>query len=241
MSILIQSQSSFDSTRWSVILAAGQSSDEGRRALEKLCQTYWFPLYACARHQGVNPEDAGDLTQGFFARLITRQDLQSVDSTRGRFRNFLLKSFQNYCKDIRDQQTTLKRGGKSAILSFDALSAEERYRVEPVDFLSPEKLYDALWAHTLINAVKDQLLREYTAIGKRTLAESILPYLAGSATLSHAEVSSLTGLTHAASKMAASRMRKRFRQLLLQEVAATLENPSEAEDEIKALMRALRS
>lgn len=234
-------QSAFASTRWTIVLAAGKGSSEGRQALEKLCRAYWFPLYGCARRQGANPEDARDLTQGFFEKLIEREDLRFAEPTRGRFRNFLIKSFQNYCHDVRAQEQSIKRGGKTSIISFDALSAEERYLIEPVDSFSPEKLYDALWAHTLIDAVKHQLLREYTAIGKRPLAEAILPSLAGNSPHSHADIGNTLGISLAAAKMATSRMRKRFRQLLIQEVAVTLENPEEAEDEIKALIMALRA
>src|SRR5215471_6647935 len=141
----------FTTTHWSVVLAAGQTaSPQSEAALEKLCRTYWYPLYAFARRQGSSPEDSQDLTQGFFARFLEKNYLHQVQRDRGKFRCFLLASLKHFLADERDKARALKRGGGKSLLSLDDDAAEGRYRLEPVDSMDAEKLYQRRWTLTLL-------------------------------------------------------------------------------------------
>src|SRR5437899_6321909 len=141
----------FATTHWSVVLLAGQAdSPQATEALEKLCRTYWYPLYVFVRRQGNSPEDAQDLTQAFFERILEKNYFGQVDRAKGRFRAFLLAALKNFLSDQRDYRDAAKRGGGRRMLSLDAQTAEERYQLEPVDTLTPDKLYERRWAFTLL-------------------------------------------------------------------------------------------
>src|ERR1043166_1148159 len=151
----------FATTHWSVVLAAGKSdASQANEALEKLCRTYWYPIYAYLRRRGRGEQDAQDLAQGFFAQLLERRSIQGVEREKGKFRSFLLASLNYYVADERDRAHAQKRGGGRQILSFDAHEAEERYRLEPVDERSPDKLFERRWAIALLDQVLVRLAEE---------------------------------------------------------------------------------
>src|SRR6266481_2658097 len=152
----------FRSTRWSVVLLSAQSKAPGSQAaLAALCRLYWYPLYAFVRRRGYNPEDAQDLTQGFFFSMLERKSLRQVGRTRGKFRSFLLASLKNYLSDQFDRANSIKRGGHVEFVALDCGGGEERYRDDQIDFLTAEKVFDARWAMTLLNSTMERLQKEY--------------------------------------------------------------------------------
>ncbi|MBI2929644.1 MAG: sigma-70 family RNA polymerase sigma factor [Verrucomicrobia bacterium] len=232
----------FATTHWSVVVAAGQAdSPQAAEALEKLCRAYWYPLYAFVRRRGYGPEDAQDLTQSFFARVLERKDIKHADPQRGRFRTFLLSALSNFLADEWDRAHRLKRGGGQATISFDAVSAEERYRLEPVDRLDAAKLFERRWATTLLERALTRLEQEFRERGQGKLLEALRPFLLGEqAEATYAEIAPRLAMTTAAVKMAASRMRARCRELLREEIQQTVASPQEAEEEYRALVAVLR-
>jgi RNA polymerase sigma-70 factor (ECF subfamily) len=175
-----ESARQFASTRWSVVLAAGDSSVPGaREALERLCGAYWFPLYAFVRRQGHSPHDAQDLTQGFFAWLIESKHLRVADAERGRFRSFLLGMLKNFLSDDRKRAHAQKRGGGRAPISLDAASAEERYDLEPATDLTPDLIFDRRWAWTVIEQTVARLRDEYVAAGRAELFDALRQFQPG--------------------------------------------------------------
>jgi RNA polymerase sigma-70 factor (ECF subfamily) len=233
----------FVTTRWTVILHAGRrSTPQADEALEELCQTYWFPLYAFLRRKGESKEDAEDLVQGFFARLLDRNYLEGVASERGKFRAFLLASFKHYLANERDRAGRQKRGGNVPHLSLDWQAAHTRYNIEPVDQLSPDKLYDRAWAVTVLERVITRLQAESTAEGKSALFAQIKPFLMlGRGATPYAQAADKLKLTESALRVAVHRLRRRYREMLREEVAQTLAEPSQTEEEMRALIEALAS
>lgn len=231
----------FAATRWSVVLAAagGNAATDTRRALEQLVRAYWFPLYAYLRRQGQPPAEAEDLVQGFLARLLEKQDLAGVDRDKGRFRSFLLASLKHFLANEQDKARTLKRGG-GAVVALDALDAEARYAVEPVDSMTPERLFDRRWALAVLDQVLARLRREYADAGREKLFEAIRGCLAvRRGDLSYAELARPLGLTEGSVKVAVHRMRRRYRDLLREEIAQTVDSPEEIEEEITYLLNCL--
>jgi RNA polymerase sigma factor (sigma-70 family) len=233
----------FRSTRWSVVLLSAQSKTPGSQAaLAALCELYWYPLYAFVRRRGHNPEDAQDLTQGFFLHLIGDKVLGQVDPLKGKFRSFLLASIQNYLSKETDRARCLKRGGRAEFVPLDADNVEDRYRLEPTDFLTAEKIFDARWALTLLDEAMSLLSAEYAAEGKMATLEALKPFLQpiDSATLpSYEQVADQLGVSVGAVKMLIHRLRKRYTALLRAEVARTVSDPGEIDQEIHALCDAL--
>jgi DNA-directed RNA polymerase specialized sigma24 family protein len=233
----------FSPTRWSLVSAV-RSGDATRakRALETLCQAYWYPLYAYVRRLGHPHEDAADLTQGFFAQLMERETFTRADPERGRLRSFLLTGMQRFlCDDWRKQQRQ-KRGGGAPLLSIDELAAEDLYSREPANAATPETLYHRRWALTLLERTMLALQADYARQGKALLFETLKPALtedpdAGSA----AKSGGVLGMTAGAVRVAVTRLRARYRQRLLEEVAASMDVQTEADvdEEIAALFRAL--
>ncbi|MSU64329.1 MAG: sigma-70 family RNA polymerase sigma factor [Pedosphaera sp.] len=226
----------FATTHWSVVVAAGQlDSQIAAQALEKLCQTYWYPLYAYARRHGRAPEDAQDLVQGFFAQLLERRSYRERTPGQGRFRSFLLASFNYYIADQRDRERAAKRGGNAPPpLALDALSAEERYRFEPVDRLTPEKIFERRWALTLVDNVLASLEREFS--DRPDLFRHLRPLLfdkSGEASLE--QVATASSMNAGAVRVALHRIRQRCRELFREEVAHTVERAEEIEDELRYL------
>jgi len=233
----------FRSTRWSVVLLSAQSkTSESQAALAALCGLYWYPLYSFVRRRGYNPEDAQDLTQGFFLHLLGHKMLSQVDPLKGKFRSFLLASIQNYLSKETDRARCLKRGGKAEFVPLNADNVEDRYRLEPTDFLTAEKIFDARWALTLLDEAMSLLCAEYAAEGKMETLEALKPFLQpiDSATLpSYEHVADQLGVSVGTVKMLIHRLRKRYTALLRAEVARTVSDPGEVDEEIRALCDAL--
>ncbi len=232
---------SFTTTHWSVVLAARDTdSPEADAALAELCRTYWYPLYAFVRRKGHSPHDAEDLTQAFFARLLEKNYVAQADRERGRFRTYLLAAFTHFLADEWDKARRLKRGGSREIISFDAPSAEERYRLEPMDQLDAAKLYERRWVTTLFDKVLARLGDEFRDSGKGELFDGLKSsLLADDSRLSYAQLGARLGLKEDAVKQAAHRMRRRYRELFREEIAQTVAGPGEVEDELKHLFAVL--
>jgi len=227
----------FTTTHWSVVLAAGGlASSQADLALAELCRTYWYPLYAFVRRKGHSPHDAQDLTQGFFARLLEKNYIADADRERGRFRTFLLAALNHFLSDEWDKAQRLKRGGGREIISFDAISAEERYRLEPLDQLDAAKLYERRWVTTLFEKVLMRLEEEFRESGKTKLFEALKDSLLAQETgSSYAALGARLGLKEDAVKKAVQRMRLRYRELFREEIAQTVAGPSDLEAELKHL------
>jgi DNA-directed RNA polymerase specialized sigma24 family protein len=233
----------FATTHWSVVLAAADvASDDAKAALEKLCRTYWFPLYAYVRHQGHGSEEAKDLTQGFFARLLEKNYLGQVDRRKGKFRSFLLASLRHFLSDERDRANAAKRGGGQSLVSFDAQGAEQRYRLEPVDEVSPDKVFDRRWAVALLEEAQWRLREEYATAGKGELFDALAGGgVATAAEATYAELAARWAMSESAVKSAAHRLRQRYHELVRNEVAHTVANPAELDEEIRYLVSVIGS
>ena len=231
----------FATTRWTVVLrAGGATSDGSAAALEQLCRTYWYPLYSYARRTGLPAHDAEDLTQSFFAYLLEKDTIARADRERGRFRSFLLSAFKNFHANERAHQAAAKRGGGKALVSLDALQAEEHYRHEPRSDLSPERLYDQKWAASLLEQVMQLLRTEYTTLGKGPLFNALRGVIWGGRQEGGYEaLARQLGMSEGAFKVAVHRLRTRFKECLHQEVAQTVATPGEIEDELRHLLTAL--
>ena len=228
---------SFTTTHWSVVLRAGDGdSPQAASALEQLCRTYWYPLYAYVRREGHTPPDAQDLTQEFFARLLARNSLAQVGPQKGKFRSFLLAALRHFLSDQRDRDRAVKRGGGAEVLSLDAQEAEERYRLEPVERLDAEKIYERRWAMTLLERALIRLREESAAAGKAELFERLRSFVAGDSEVTCAEAATELGLSESAVKSAVHRLRERYRELVREEIAHTVADPAEIEAEIRYLI-----
>jgi RNA polymerase sigma-70 factor (ECF subfamily) len=232
---------SFATTRWSVVLAAEHADCvPAAEALEKLCRTYWYPLYTHVRRRGYSPEDAQDLTQEFFARLLAKHWLSMADRQRGRFRTFLLAALSHFLANEWDRVRCEKRGGGQAAFSLDGQAAEARYHLEPVDRADAGWLYERRWALTLLDRVLERLRQEFTAVGQRERFDQLQPFLLGDKTgETYAALASVLETTEAALKMTVSRMRRRYRELFLEEIAQTVSAPQEIEAEVRHLRTVL--
>jgi RNA polymerase sigma-70 factor (ECF subfamily) len=229
----------FVTTQWSLVLAAQDAgSPRAREALARLCEGYWYPLYAYVRRQGHSAEDAQDLTQGFFARLLEKSYLQQVDRDKGRFRSFLLAACGHFLSNERDRVRAVKRGGGAPPLPLDLASAEQRYSIEPAHDLTPEKQFLRQWTLTLLDRVLAALRDELAAKGKAELFESLKPFLTGEDE-SYAKAAERLGLGVGATRVAVHRLRRRYRQVLREEVLETLDDPQALEDEIQSLLACL--
>ncbi|MGD0252586.1 MAG: sigma-70 family RNA polymerase sigma factor [Verrucomicrobiota bacterium] len=231
----------FVTTHWSVVLTAARSdTTRARAALENLCQTYWPPLYAYVRRRGYSPEDAQDLTQTFFARLLERNAVAGVDPAKGRFRSFLLASLKHFLANEWDKAKAQKRGGGQVMIPLDIKSAENSGGFEPADNLTAENIFERRWALTLLEQVLRRLRAEYVRAGRENLFEQLKPTLTEtSRTVAYAEIAIRLGTTEGAVKVAVHRLRQRYREVLRAEIADTVANPGEVEDEIRNLFAAL--
>jgi len=234
----------FTTTHWSVVLAAGQENDttKARVALNKLCRTYWYPLYAYVRRRGNAEQEAEDLIQGFFAVLLKRQALQNVTQGRGKFRSFLLTALNHFLSDEHDWQHAQKRGGGQPVISLDAQGAEERYRLEPPDTETPEKLFERRWAMTLIDGAMDRLRQAFAAEQKTALFDQLRGFIVdGADTRTYAQVAAQVGMTEEAVKKAVQRLRRRYQDAIREEIAQTVASPAEVEEELRHLVSVLSS
>jgi RNA polymerase sigma-70 factor (ECF subfamily) len=229
----------FATTRWSLVVAAQQKeSPEAHGALADLCRLYWYPVYAYVRRRGHGAHDAEELTQAFFARLLEKDGLASVTPTRGRFRSFLLTACQNFLSNERERANALKRGG-GRVVSLDLADADGRYQREPAHQETAERLYERRWALALLARVVQRLREEYEGDGKGLLFDAIKGQLTGDGTAPYAELGARLGMMEAAVKTAVHRLRKRYGELLREEIGETVATEAEIDDEIRALFRAL--
>jgi len=228
---------SFNTTHWSVVLAAGQEhSAFANEALEMLCRSYWYPIYAFVRRRGHDAHQAEDLTQGFFEFLLERKGLATVDPQKGRFRSFLLAVLANFLNNEHDKAQALKRGGRRDIISWDELEPEERYRLEPVEEFSADRLFERRWAFTLVERALERLRLEYRQNGREALYTQLQPCLTAEIEPGqYAIIAARLGLSEGAVKTALHRLRRQFGELLRREVARTVANPREIEGEIRDL------
>jgi len=224
------------------VLEAGHNLSPGSEAaLEKLCRTYWFPLYAFARRQGNSPEDAQDLTQDFFARLLEKNYLAKADPDRGKFRTFLLKSLKNFLVNEWKRAGRLKRGGGLEFLSIDTNAAEDRYAAEAPDEDNPDAEYETRWAITLVEQVLTALRQEFNAADKARLFEELRGFIWGNkSSASYAEIAGHLNLSEGSVKVAVHRLRQRFRELLRAEVANTVARPEDIDGELRHLIGVLK-
>jgi RNA polymerase sigma factor (sigma-70 family) len=231
----------FATTRWTLVVAAGaQTRPESRAALAQLCETYWYPVYAYVRRRGHSADDAADLTQAFFAELLEKQSLAAADRDRGRFRAFLLTVLKRFLGHERDRARAQKRGGGRRVVSLDISAAEGRYQLEPAHDATPDRLFERRWALTLLEQVLARLADDYAARGKSDLFEHLKVFLTGSSGAPpYAEVAAGLGMTESAVKVAVHRLRQRYRDLLHEEIAATIAGPEDVGDELSRLMAAL--
>ena len=230
----------FATTRWTLVLTAARRDAPGSgAALEELCATYWYPLYAYVRRQGHGREDAEDLTQAFFLRLLEKNYLDGLKSDKGKFRAFLLAALKHFLANEWDRAHRQKRGGDVVKLSLDWQDAETRYQIEPADDVSPDKLYDRVWAVTLLERVIARLRDETSAEGETKLFEVLSPFLTiGKSAIPYADAASALGLSEPATRVAVHRLRRRYRELLRSEIAQTLSNPAQVEEEMRTLFTA---
>ena len=230
-----QAPSLFAATRWSVVLAAkDKSSPDSAAALEALCRTYWYPLYASVRRQGQSSHDAQDLTQGFFARLLEKDYLRAAAREKGRFRTFLRVALKRFMANEWDRARSLKRGGGTFSISLDTSTGEERYRSELSDTLSPDRIYEQRWAMTLLEQAMARLRAEYS--GREAEFEQMKGALtADRGAIAYGEIATALGMSEGAARVAVHRLRKRFRELFRAAVADTVSGPEEVEDELRYL------
>ena len=231
----------FAPTQWSLILHAGGQSPACREALDSLCRAYWYPLYAHVRRSGFDSDAAQDLTQGFFADILSRKDLATLDRRRGRFRSWLLASLNHFLSNERDRARARKRGGDFRQLPMTPEDAEQRYRLESRREATPEQIFERRWAVALLEQVLTQLGEEAARGGRSRLFEVVKLSLTGEADAgAYRDLAAELGMSEAAVYVAAHRLRHRCRELLHQAVARTVESPDEVKDEIRHLFAAMR-
>ena len=231
--------SRFATTQWNVVLAARDGSEtQARQALESLCEAYWFPLYAYVRHRGHGADAARDLTQAFFADLLSRDFLGAIDQSKGRFRSFLLASLEHFLSHERDKEQALKRGGATRTLSLDADAAETRYRHEPTDHLTPERVFERRWGLTVMERAMERLQAEFRDQPARF--DLLKPCLTGDSGDRYQEIAASLGMSEGAVKTAVHRFRERYGRLLREEVAETVASADEVDDEVRHLLGVLR-
>lgn len=231
----------FATTRWSVVLSASnQHATHWATALETLCRTYWYPLYAYTRRLGHAPHDAQDLTQEFFLRVLQKDYFKSVAPEKGKFRTFLILALKRFLANQWDRARAQKRGGGHVPLSLDATTAEARYQVEPADGLSPDRIYERRWALTLLEEVIAALRDECGRAGRATEFEALKVFLtAPKGAVPYAEVAARLGMAEGALRVAVHRLRRRYRELFREHIAHTVSQPNEIDDEIRHLLSVL--
>lgn len=235
------SDTPFVTTHWSVVLAAQGGSEEASKALETLCRTYWPPIYSFLRRDGRSVEDAQDLAQSFFARLLERHDLNAVRREKGRLRSYLLTSLKHFLVNERERVMSIKRGKGQTPIPLDELTAAARNDCKPVETLTADRIYERRWALTVLDRVLERLHDEYCAAGKAELADRFKQTLTDEANApSQAQIASELGMTENAVKQAFHRFRQRYRELLREEIANTVAVPGDIEDELRHLIAVLR-
>ncbi|HUS36090.1 MAG TPA: sigma-70 family RNA polymerase sigma factor [Verrucomicrobiae bacterium] len=231
----------FATTLWTVVARAGETgSTAARTALETLCEAYWYPLYAHVRRQGHSRESAEDLTQEFFARLLERKYLRLADRSRGRFRTFLLTSLKHFLNNEWKKENRIKRGGGAQVISLDVEQTETRFLAEAADRRTPDKAFDRRWATVLLERVLDRLEKEKADKGEGALFGELKGALSGEGNeSSYAEIAERFSMTRENLKVSVHRLRKRFKELLRDEIRRTIEDPAQVDEEMRDLMAAL--
>ncbi len=232
----------FTTTHWSVVLEAQGESPAAHEALEKLCRIYWRPIYSFVRRQGLGPEEAEDVTQGFLAQLLERKRLSAVRKEKGRLRSFLLGALKYFLADERRRALAIKRGKGQRLIPLEELRADERLEMEPADPVTAEIIYERRWALTVLERVLSRLKDEYRAAGNAALFDSLkelLPDEPGGA--SQAEIAARLGMTENAIRQAFYRFRQRYQSLLREEIAHTVATPGDIEDELRHLIAVLET
>jgi RNA polymerase sigma-70 factor (ECF subfamily) len=235
---VMSAENLFATTRWSVVLEAAEpDAPRAAAALDELCRAYWKPLYVYVRRCGHGPHDAEDLTQGFLAGLLANHALRTVAPVKGRFRSFLLASLKHYLANEWDKARTQKRGNGHAPIALDDPAVEQRYLLEPVDELNPERIYDRHWAFTVLDRIKERLRAEYAVASKSGRFGHLAGFLPGESRVgSQADAARALGTTEGAFKVEVHRLRQRYRQLLREEVARTVGSPDEIDEELRHLI-----
>jgi len=232
----------FVTTQWSVVLAAQGRSATAQQALETLCRRYWRPLYGFIRRGGASPEEAEDLTQAFFARLLERRDLDAVRREKGKLRSYLLVALKNFLANERSRGRTIKRGEGRALISLDELRSGEGAAFEPSDPVSIDQIFERNWATTVLEQVLTRLAQEYSAAGNGALFDRLEELLADEeGRASQAQIAAEFNMTENALKQAFHRFRHRYRDLLREEIAHTVATPGDIESELRHLVAALRA
>ena len=229
----------FHTTHWTEVLAAGaENAPEAGEALARLCQTYWLPVYAFVRKRGHSPDRAKDLTQGFFGTFLEKNSVAKAVRERGRFRSFLMTSVENYLRNAHEREHAQKRGGGRPLVSLDDLNAEGRYLAEAADELDPAREFELRWALTILQRVMHRLREEYMEGGRGDLFDALQAHLWGDAeSVPYPQMAERFRLTVANVKTTAHRLRRRYRELLREEIAQTVAQPGEIDEEIRCLMR----
>ncbi len=229
--------SDFPATPWTLVLRSNGTDTLAAQALSEVCRLYWYPLYTFVRREGFPPHDAEDFTQGFFASFLQRSSLESASQEKGRLRNYLLRALKNHIAQVKRNEGALKRGGGREIISIDFADAEGRFANEPIDDISPDKLFDQQWLEVTLEHVLESLEREYAAKDKKPLFDRLSGFLVPAADdPDYATLSQDLGLSQGALRTAVSRLRKRYRELLHRQVAATVPSQDEVRDELTQLM-----
>jgi len=232
----------FTTTHWSVVLEAQGESPAAQEALEKLCRTYWRPIFAFLRRQGIPPEEAEDITQGFFAQLLERRKFSALRKEKGRLRSFLLGALKYFVADEQRSAMAVKRGKGQRLIPLEELRADERIEMEPSDPMTAEMIYERRWALTVLERVLSRLKDEYRAAGNAALFDALkelLPDEPGSP--SQAEIAARFGMTENAIRQAFYRFRQRYQSLLREEIANTVATPGDIEDELRHLITVLEA
>jgi RNA polymerase sigma factor (sigma-70 family) len=232
----------FTTTHWSVVLEAQSESPAAQDALEKLCRVYWRPIYGFVQRQGIGPEEAKDVTQGFFADLLEHRSLTAVRKEKGRFRSYLLGALKYFLADERRRATAIKRGKGQTLIPFEELSTHERLDIEPADPVTAEQVYERRWASTVLERVLSRSKDEYRAAGNAALFDSLkqlLPDEPGAP--SQADIAAQLGMTENAVRQAFHRFRQRYQSLLREEIAHTVATPGDVEDELRHLIAVVRA
>lgn len=231
----------FPTTSWTLVIAAGRAGEaSSNAALIAMCERYWYPLYAFLRRKGYDAEQAEDLVQGFLLKVIENRYLQAADQDRGRFRSFLIAALQHFVSDQHDRDRAVKRGGRAQLISIDVEKGEQQFRAVSAvpDPHTPESLYEAEWAATLLDRVMDTLRQEWVTAGKARHFERLKPFLSGTANASYREAATQLGMSEANVKVTVHRLRKRFGQLLREEISITVAHPDQVEEELRFLLGA---
>jgi RNA polymerase sigma factor (sigma-70 family) len=235
-------QRSFATTQWSMVIRAGQSQDgDAQSALAKLCERYWLPIHAYIRRRVTNLEEARDLTQAFFAHLLDKNTIGQADPERGRFRSFLLTAIKHFLTNEHEHRQAQKRGGSLRRLSLDFETGESRLNLEPIHAETPERIFERQWVLTLLNSVMERLQSEFSQSGKSRQFELLQGAITAGEKLDYSSIGQELVLTEEAVRQMASRLRKRYRELLREEVANTVDDPNEIDAEIRGLFASLSS